>query len=46
VRGLIDEQLSESLLPHNRDVASLLRERWPRIEEFVNDRVIALLELA
>jgi predicted nuclease of predicted toxin-antitoxin system len=29
-----------------RDVASLLRERWPRIEEFVNDPVNALLELA
>lgn len=29
-----------------RDIANLLRERWPRIEEFVNDPVVALLELA
>lgn len=28
------------------DVADLLRERWSRIEEFVNDPVVALLELA
>lgn len=29
-----------------RDIANLLRERWPRIEEFVNDPVLTLLELA
>jgi predicted nuclease of predicted toxin-antitoxin system len=29
-----------------RDIAQLLRERWARIEEFANDPVVALLELA
>jgi predicted nuclease of predicted toxin-antitoxin system len=28
------------------DVGRLLRERWPRIEAFVRDPVVALLELA
>ena len=29
-----------------RDIATLLRERWPKIEEFVHDPVVALYELA
>lgn len=29
-----------------RDIAKLLRERWPRIEEFARDPVAALYELA